>query len=298
MATLHINNIRGQMAPIFKGMFGSIRDLSGEPDKVLFTYDPAIAACSQTLSAAGMDRSIKLRRDEVTTIEASECAINAIKANLAQGLITRWERGYSRVEGWRAMGEGLLSAEREVARAGIARLLAAMGNIAPHWIQTQQQVYLYPTSDDLVNRSFDVNRTGIANVDMQAAPIPRATDSNESAPYRPLEQSVNVNEVDGLYEANVAIPVYLPVVHVSPLRRLVQAFGFGRSADLTSEQAQLNEETLALIQTTYVLRELVIDGAKTFFVDGQSLVKVQSPTDDDRVDDSNATGSQPQRDRG
>ena len=281
MATLHINNVRGPLALVFRGMFGAIQEIPNEPDSVLFTYDPAIAACSNSLSAVGMSRSMKLQKNEVATIEGSDGAINAIKANLAQGLIRRWERGYAQVLGsareagagglaselsLRATGGDPVASEREVARTGIARLMSTMSNIAPHWVQADQQLWIGPNLDNEVV----IEAAGVANIDMQAAPIPMESWS-EAAPFEPIDPG---GEHDGWFDAKIAIPVYLPVAQMGTVARLMQQIGFGRSSDLTREQVALNEETLGLIQTTYLLREMVIDSRENLCVDGQSLVEV------------------------
>ena len=319
MASLHIISANGAGSHVFKGMFGTITPVENDPRSVMFKFAPGIVACSTSLSALSVGSGVKLKLSEVTTIEASEGAINAIKATLAKCMLHKWEQGYAAlsgkftpsdddivrdaetlvaIPGLGTVSKSLLSqsldVEREIAQRGIENMINSIPNVAPYWMQIKsKQMWV---GNNLEGDKVITGPAHISNIDIEALPVPMAGWSDQEKPYKPM----NPNDgVDGWFDAKRAIPVYLPVESLGIVHRLARAVGFAAADEgsISPQQKALFEETMGLIQTTYVLRDLVIDNAQFSVVDGSTLVAAEPPYQPDELSDDDDSDDDEQENR-
>jgi len=268
MSKLHILQEQGRAAIIFQGMFGTASPGDKE-GTVVFKLDPELAKCSSLLSGAIAQRNLVVPASSVVTIEADDDVINAIKANVARGLLSRWEAQYNAILG--ALGQGTvdhegqdhvatlvavpgmgslspsllsqaLQSEHTVARQNIERLISTLG-VQPHWVDVQINGLYLRLKDEFSNDVVSDGNFEVTDSETGLNPVPMATWNKVREDYATtcnVEDTVDFRA--GLYDVKGSLPVYLPKPRQGAVetmtRRVGSLFSFGGTSAKNRAPAQ------------------------------------------------------------
>lgn len=307
MAKLNIIDNQGMESIVFRGMFGDFRPVPGDDFNVEFIPDPALMACSSSLTILRTGRPMIIPIHQVVTVEGSAAAINAVKANLARALERQWSMGYkerlnSVMAQARTFPEGAepmirvpqlgrinaslltqaLAAEEETASAGIQSIVERIHGVAPHWVNVREKhkwIGFYPDSNDR-----ELGGAEEIEVLVDSTPVPMA---NWNETQHPTYSATTGNDGEvldsGWFDVTTAIPVYLPTglpapVAQSPVRSIISRFAMIRSNQPEDEPYNPNSvrETMDLIANTPVLRRMIIEAPQAAVIDFDSRVLVEA----------------------
>lgn len=268
MSKLHILQDQGRAAIIFNGMFGSVC-AEGEGGTVLFKLDPELAKCSSLLSGPIVQRGLQVPASSVITIEADDDVINAIKANVARGLLSRWEIQYNAMLG--TLGQGTLNhegqdhaatlvavpgmgslspsllsqaldSERSVARNNIERLISTL-DVQPHWVDVQINGLYLQLKDEFSNDVVAASNFRVTDSESGLNPVSMDAWNTVREDYAAtcnVEDTVDFSA--GVYDVKGSLPVYLPKPRQSVAetltRRVGSFFSFGGASAQNQAPAQ------------------------------------------------------------
>jgi hypothetical protein len=316
MAELHILNPTGQGMHVFKGMFGTIRQVSEDSGLINFQPDPAIARCSSSMQALLNSNSFKVQPHEVVSIQVNDDVLVAIKASLARGLQEQWNRGYAQVLGSiqtrqvaaeqgnhratltaipglgqinTSMLHQAVQAEKDVANRGIEQYVSSLTSVAPYWLDIALKgVFVSQNSEGNLTHS---NALEIEPKTVSQVPVPMAgwgdADHLHYSPTQELAPDAVVQA--GFYDVTAAIPVYLPVqqgghMAQAAARLISRAFRFGSSGASDEQAMSTNEpsiekaqEVMDIIMGTPILREMVVNHPAQAVLDYNSRTETTLP---------------------
>lgn len=313
---------------IYKGSYGTIAqapdDANGLP-QVTFQVDEALAQCSPSLQALVTAHNPPIPANEVTTVEADEDVLEAVKAMLARSLQGQWNKGYEQViatlgqriamggptvnavlglaqAGGATLGDAL-RAEQQIANQGIERAVAQLTNVAPYWMNVHLKGVF--VSRDHEGNLHNSAAHEVHPLPVQEEPIPMVGWEDPDHPRADTRQSAaNENMIDGYYDVTAAVPFYLPVedggikAHIARVANR-QAFNFGQQSEpepISEGQpacptAEKTQAVLDLVMSTPALRQAIVEQPSQVVVDFESRVEtsldlmVESEYDEDYDDD-------------
>lgn len=316
MAELHILNPTGQGMHVFKGMFGTIKQVSEDSGLITFQPDPAIARCSSSMQALLQSNSFKVQPHEVVSIQVNDDVLDAIKASLARGLQEQWNRGYAQVLGSiqtrqvaaeqgnhratltaipglgpinTSMLHQAVQAEKDVANRGIEQYVSSLTSVAPYWLDIALKgVFVSQNSEGNLTHS---NALEIEPKTVSQGPVPMAgwgdADHLHYSPTQELAPDAVVQA--GFYDVTAAIPVYLPVQQSGHMaqtaaRLITRAFRFGSGGASDERAMSTNEpsiekaqEVMNIIMGTPILREMVVNHPAQTVLDYNSRTETTLP---------------------
>lgn len=271
MSQLHIFNLQGAGARLFKGIFGTIAPSPEGEQYVVFTIDPELAKSSALFTHGQLSTGVTVRKTDLVTIEAEDQVVNAIKANVARALLNGWEAAYKQVLGryddlleranhaqesenadpayqrvMPSFSEYAVLAEREMARSGINALIQSIPKVHPYMIDVHVKGMRVTVLEGV--RESDGMGSVEAAANLNPVPI-NGWDNADTHPYKASQASVvGEDGADALlqayyHDANVSVPVYLSVAPTQDLRNPVPAapastrFSFGISQSTETPEA-------------------------------------------------------------
>jgi len=283
MAELHILNPTGQGMHVFKGMFGTVKQVSEDSELITFQPDPAIARCSSSMQALLQSNSFKVQPHEVVSIQVNDDVLVAIKASLARGLQEQWNRGYAQILGSiqtrqvaaengnhratltaipglgpinTSMLHQAVQAEKDVANRGIEQYVSSLTTVAPYWLDIALKgVFVTQNGEGNLAHS---NALEIEPKTVSQGPVPMAgwgdADHLHYSPTQELAPGLSYAVVPaGYYDVTAAIPVYLPVQQSGHMaqataRLITRVFRFGSGGAAEERAVSANEPSIEKAQ--------------------------------------------------